>query len=83
MPRKKGAGVKHPEKAHPTLTAEESHSRLLERQRYRRARRKLEASVPLHSGGLSDPGDQAVLVTRSEFSSKDIHRYESKKERVC
>jgi hypothetical protein len=26
MPRKKGAGVKHPEKAHLTLTAEEARS---------------------------------------------------------
>ena len=71
MPRKNSANIKHLEKAHPTLTAEESRSRVLERQRDRRARRKVEASIALRSRGLSDPGDPAVLATQGEPNSKE------------
>jgi hypothetical protein len=69
MPKKKI--VIHPEKAHPTLTEEESRSRVLERQRDRRARRKLELNRAQHSGSLSDLGGPAVLVTQGELPSKD------------
>jgi hypothetical protein len=70
MPRKRGTEVKYPEKAHPTLTAEESHFRVLERQRERRARRKLEAGIGPHNGGLGDPGDQAVPIEQDKVPSK-------------
>ena len=70
MPRKKGIII-HPEKAHPTLTEEESRSRVLERQRDRRARRKLELNKVQHGEGLNDPGDSAAVVTQGELPSKD------------
>ncbi|KAL5351044.1 hypothetical protein ACLOAV_004618 [Pseudogymnoascus australis] len=71
MPRKNSANIKHLEKAHPVSTAEESRSRVLERQRYRRARWNVGASIAFRSRGLSDPGDPAVLAAQGELDSED------------
>jgi hypothetical protein len=45
MARKQEVDIKHPERSHPTLSAEEARQRALDRQRERRARRKLEKAT--------------------------------------
>lgn len=67
MPRKKEADIEHPEKAHPTLPAEEAKERQRQRQRDRPAQRRLERSTA--SSNVVDP---APIVLKEEPAGRIV-----------
>ena len=70
MARKKEADITHPGRAHPTFTVEEAKRRELQRQRDKRARRKLEKSRALACTDVDDPAPAALEGQEESSSSK-------------
>lgn len=71
MARKKKSDIKHPERSHPLLTAEEARQRELQRQRDKRARRRQErAAACLRVGSPApnplDEDDNSMVASTVE-----------------